>query len=1328
MLNKLKNLLFGSLRKQLMVGMTLVIVLMMTLFVWNMTSRQQEEEISSHSQQVTALAESAATSSAVSVASRDYSGLQEIVFGIARYPNLSYIIVLDLRGQVLAHSNPSKIGLYLNDLPQQQEKSTLHRTANLLEVITPITLAGTHIGWVRLGIDRSHFKAEVAQTRRDGLVFTLIGIVFSILIAFVAGRILTHRLAVIQQVAEEVNEGNSTERVELAGDDEAAKLARQFNSMLDSLAQRDEQLRSFYEFDIVGLTITSPDKGWIKINQCLCNMLEYSEQELRGMNWAELTHPDDLAADVEQFNRLLANEIDGYSLEKRFISKSGRVIPTYLVVRCVRKEDGEVDYLTAMVQDLTERKLSEEKISKSERELNKAQQIAHVGSWYLNLATNEVEWSEELYKMYGFNPALPPPPYTEHQKLFTPESWELLSSSLAITREAGIPYELELRTVKGDGSNGWMWVRGEAIKNVEGKVAGLWGAAQDITERKRSEEKLKSNEERMRIFFDNVPLGIFSSTREGKFVYVNPALPKMLGYDSCEDIVEVVNRTSVAQTLYVEPPRRQAIMQELDQDYNHWKTYENRYRRKDGQIIDAIVSIGERLDVATGEPIFDGIVTDITERKKIEEIQSFLAKTTSSHMGESFFEELARYLSQSLGMFYVCIDRLEGDALKATTLAIWCDDKFEDNVTYSLKDTPCGDVVGNKVCCFPASVCQYFPRDQVLQDLCAESYIGVTLFGHSGKPIGLIAVIGREPLANRPLAESILKLVADRASGELERLFAEEKLQLSANVFSHSREGILITEIDGTIVDINEAFTRITGYSRDEVVGKNPRILSSGRQSKEFYAALWLDLNESGYWTGEVWNRRKNGEVYAELITISAVKNTEGETQHYVALFSDISVLKEHEQQLEQIAHYDTLTNLPNRVLLADRLHQSMTQAQRRNQRLAVVYLDLDGFKAINDSHGHHVGDQLLIAVATRMKQALREGDTLARIGGDEFVAVLLDLADVESSVPMLERLLAAAAQLVEINGIVLHISASLGVTFYPQMESVDADQLMRQADQAMYQAKLEGRNRYSVFDAEHDNSIRGLHENLDEISRALLAREFVLHYQPKVNMVSGAVVGAEALIRWRHPEKGIVPPGVFLPVIEEHQLAVKIGEWVIDTALNQMELWQQAGLDIPVSVNVGALQLQQTGFVKNLRAALAAHPDVKPSCLEIEVLETSALKEVTRVSQVMNECREIGVSFALDDFGTGYSSLSYLRRFPISKIKIDQSFVRDMTFDQNDQVMVQTIIDMAKNFNLNVIAEGVETENQLMLLKQLGCIEYQGYLFSKPVPVEQFEALLNKV
>ncbi|HAT31052.1 MAG TPA: GGDEF domain-containing protein, partial [Janthinobacterium sp.] len=348
----------------------------------------------------------------------------------------------------------------------------------------------------------------------------------------------------------------------------------------------------------------------------------------------------------------------------------------------------------------------------------------------------------------------------------------------------------------------------------------------------------------------------------------------------------------------------------------------------------------------------------------------------------------------------------------------------------------------------------------------------------------------------------------------------ELRLQLAAIVFTHAREGILITDADGTIVDVNDTFTQITGYSRAEAIGGNPRMLKSGRQPPEFYTAMWQALGSGGQWFGEAWNRRKDGEVYAEMITISAVRDAAGKTQNYVALFTDITHMKQYLQQIERITHYDVLTDLPNRVLLADRLRQDIAHCQRRKQSLAVVYIDLDGFKAVNDYHGHDIGDELLIAAARRFKGALREGDTLARIGGDEFVAVLVDLDRAEDCEPVLARLLLAAADPVRIGPLALQVSASMGVTLYPQ-DGVDADLLLRHADQAMYLAKQAGKNRYHLFDIGRDTTARRHREDLAQIRRALDQEEFVLYYQPKVNMKSGAVIGAEALIRWQHPVLG---------------------------------------------------------------------------------------------------------------------------------------------------------------------------------------------------------------
>lgn len=573
-----------------------------------------------------------------------------------------------------------------------------------------------------------------------------------------------------------------------------------------------------------------------------------------------------------------------------------------------------------------------------------------------------------------------------------------------------------------------------------------------------------------------------------------------------------------------------------------------------------------------------------------------------------------------------------------------------------------------------------------------------------------------------PMFDAHLKLSGVLGVGHdiTQRKEAEEKLELSASVFIHAHEGIMISDTNGTIIDVNNAFTVITGYTREEVIGKNPRILGSDRQPKEFYIIMWDDLIKKGNWYGEIWNRRKNGEVYAEMLTISAVYDSQGNALHYVALFSDISAAKEHEKQLQRIAYYDSLTALPNRVLLADRLHQAMTQSHRRGQPLAVVYLDLDGFKTINDTHGHDVGDQLLIALSDRMKQTLREGDTLARIGGDEFVAILVDLGNVAASEPMISRLLLAAAQPVHLGDLILRVSASLGVTFYPQEEEFDADLLMRQADQAMYQAKVAGKNRFHVFDTKHDSSIRSHHESLERIRVALNAEEFVLFYQPKVNMRTGEVIGAEALIRWQHPQKGLLAPAQFLPIIENHPIANDVGEWVMNTALTQIEIWHTQGLDIPVSVNIGASQLGEENFIHRLKEILLLHPAVKPSCLELEVLETSALENIDQAFKVIEECQKIGVEFALDDFGTGYSSLTYLKHLPVAMLKIDQTFVRNMLDDPDDLAILEGVIGLATAFHRKVIAEGVETVEHGEMLLRLGCNLAQGYGIARPMPADQ--------
>ncbi|WP_299180161.1 EAL domain-containing protein [uncultured Neptuniibacter sp.] len=452
-----------------------------------------------------------------------------------------------------------------------------------------------------------------------------------------------------------------------------------------------------------------------------------------------------------------------------------------------------------------------------------------------------------------------------------------------------------------------------------------------------------------------------------------------------------------------------------------------------------------------------------------------------------------------------------------------------------------------------------------------------------------------------------------------------------------------------------------------------------------------------------------------------------GQPFKWIGVCTDITLQKQQQRELEFSAYHDKLTSLPNRVLLADRLSQAMSQAKRREQKVAVVYIDLDGFKEVNDQYGHNVGDKLLIEVSQRFKSMLREGDTIARLGGDEFVVVMLDIDESISAIPLLQRILIAVSQPVKVGEYVVQVSASLGVSVYPQVEEIGEDQLLRQADQAMYQAKLQGKNCYAFFDMDQERTIRDQRDEQARVVQALDKDEFELYYQPKVNMRTGSVVGMEALIRWQHPEKGLLVPGQFLPKWEEHPISIHIGEWVIRTALQQMQLWQKVGLDLPVSINIGGLQLQQDDFVPRLSEMLNLHSDVPARKLELEVLESSALQDISRVSKVMKQCSELGVSFSLDDFGTGYSSLTYLKNLPASTLKIDQSFVRGMLEAPEDLAILEGVMGLSHAFRRDVIAEGVEELEQGILLLQLGCDCAQGYLIAKPMPAKSVPGWLEQ-
>lgn len=562
-----------------------------------------------------------------------------------------------------------------------------------------------------------------------------------------------------------------------------------------------------------------------------------------------------------------------------------------------------------------------------------------------------------------------------------------------------------------------------------------------------------------------------------------------------------------------------------------------------------------------------------------------------------------------------------------------------------------------------------------------------------------------------------------------ERHKAEEQIQIAATAFE-AQEGILITDANQTILRVNRAFTEITGYRAGDVIGRTPQLLASGRHDTAFYRDMWHRIATDGGWQGEIWNRRRSGELYLEWLTITAVKNAQGQVTHYVGTLVDITERKEAQEQIEHLAFYDLLTGLPNRRLFIDRLQHAMAGSVRSRQMGALLFIDLDNFKIVNDTCGHDIGDRLLIEVASRLMHCVREGDTLSRLGGDEFVAMLEDLGTNSGDAAAHARGIAqkiqdALNEPYAIAGRVHHSTPSIGATlFMGNNDSVE--ELLKQADIAMYQAKSAGRNTLRLFDPEMQAAVAIRAALESDLRLASELSQFLLHFQPQVNS-AGRIIGAEVLLRWQHPGRGLVSPSQFIPLAEETGLILSIGQWVLDEACKVLASWANFPhtQDLQLAINVSARQFRQPNFVERVRQSLECSK-VQPQRLKLELTESLVLDNVEDSIGKMVALRKIGVGFSMDDFGTGYSSLSYLTRLPLDQLKIDQSFVRNLPDNASDAVVVQSIITLARSLDLAVIAEGVETEAQRAFLDQHGCPIYQGYLFSKPVELAQFEALLT--
>ncbi len=567
------------------------------------------------------------------------------------------------------------------------------------------------------------------------------------------------------------------------------------------------------------------------------------------------------------------------------------------------------------------------------------------------------------------------------------------------------------------------------------------------------------------------------------------------------------------------------------------------------------------------------------------------------------------------------------------------------------------------------------------------------------------------------------QVLRDREQALIE---SQRNLGLSNQIIDASPNGIVITSADTIIESVNPAFTRLTGYSPEEAIGKTPALLKSGRHDTTFYQELWRTLRESGYWQGEIWNRRKSGEIYPEWLTITELKDASGGEHKYVGIFTDISERKENEQKIRALAYYDALTGLPNRRLFQDRLELALPQMRRNHQQLAVLFIDLDLFKRINDTLGHDVGDQVLVEMAGRLKACVRESDTVSRMGGDEFTILQPDVKDPSNALQLASRIVASLREPFVSSGRELYVTSSVGIAVYPE-DGETPEELTKNADTAMYRAKELGRNNYQLYTgAMNAASVERLSME-NHLRQAIQRGELDLNYQVKVDLVSHQTTGVEALLRWNNAELGLVSPAEFVPVAEANGMILPIGEWVLHRACTQARTWRDRGLpEIHVAVNVSSRQLYQDDLVETV-VRILDETGFEARCLEIELTESMLMENIAEVEPKLHQLRELGVRIGIDDFGTGYSSLAYLKRLPIDTLKIDVSFIRDIPEDADDAEIVAAIIAMAHRLDLQVVAEGVEKEEQVRFLRTLGCDQIQGYLVGRPLSAENIVSLLDR-
>jgi len=1045
-----------------------------------------------------------------------------------------------------------------------------------------------------------------------------------------------------------------------------------------------------------GIHILDFEGNILEVSDAFCSMVGYRRDELLGMNVTQwdvgFASPEAILASVKwQFNKQARSQF-----ETRHRRKDGSIFDVEVSGLPMELDGKQVLFNSS--RDISGRILDERNLRESRDAL--AEQENALRTLVENTPDTIARYDRQCRRIF-VNAALALQFGRSAEAILYKTPAETSIDSVGMDDyldrvrsvfENGQPETYLLEWKNASGHQCYSDIRLIPERDGEGNIVSVLGIGTNITERKQAELLVKENENRYRNLINSAPFPIVVTDGETSALhYANPQAERIFGGQTKDFVGRMTSDFFVDPEVH-KTVRSQGI--ELLRAGNKSFTYEAELHDLEGRRFWAMLSIA--LIDFDGRPALLTSINDISDRKKAELILADSESRYRSLVEAAPFPVIVVNIDSGELMF--------GNAPAARLFG------FELHETVGVK-----------------SVTAYAnPADReklinLLKQGIPVRDVELQLLKHDGTPFWVVASVSLVEFDGKLASLSSLTDITDRKK-------AEADLRIAATAFE-TQEGMLVTDAQGDILRVNQAFTVITGYSAEEVIGKNPRLFHSGMHDPDFYEDMWKSISGHDSWEGEIWNRRKNGEVFPEHLTITAVKNADGVITNYVANLTDITLNKAAAEKIERLAFYDPLTKLPNRRLMLDRLQQALASSTRSGRSGALLFLDLDHFKVLNDTRGHDAGDLLLQLVAERLTACVREDDTVSRLGGDEFVVMLEDLSDqtleaATQAESIGHKILNELNRPYQINQYSHHSTPSIGITLFNDHEH-SIEELLKQADIAMYQAKKAGRNALRFFDPLMQENINARASLEIELREALNKQQFQLYYQIQVDNY-GHAVGAEALIRWIHPKRGMVSPAQFIPLAEETGLIVPIGQWVLETACAQLEVWQQQALtrDLVLSVNVSARQFHQPYFASQVRDALRGYT-IEPFRLKLELTESLLLQNVDDTIATMNALNALGVQFSLDDFGTGYSSLQYLKRLPLDQLKIDQTFVRDIVNDTNDEAIVRTIIAMAQSLDLHYIAEGVETEKQKHVLLNNGCIHFQGYLFGKPVPLAEFEQSL---